>query len=321
MGLLFGIAGYFARGSLLRKGGLGFMRDRAFRLGAPLLFYVFLIGPLTSYYIARNWTSTPQRSFGADWLRHIANGEILSGSGPLWFCLVLLAFSAVYAVWHAIIPLRPSPPPQAGEFAGPNLARVVTFIGAMALLSFLIGVVIPRDRTVLNVDLHDLPQYPLMFLAGLQAHREDWLRRFPTRTGRIWGIGGSVLAIVAWVLLIGLGGALNGQLALYGGGWHWQAAAMTLWRAFACVAFSLGLITLFRSKLSGQGVLTRFLSRNAFGVYVFHPPILIMITVALAAWPAAAAAKFFIAGVLAIILTFLFVGLVARRTPGLRAIV
>jgi glucans biosynthesis protein C len=78
---------------------------------------------------------------------------------------------------------------------------------------------------------------------------------------------------------------------------------------------------LFRSKLSGQGMVTRFLSRNAFGVYVFHPPILIMITQVLHGWPEAAALKFFVASIFAIVGTFLFVGLIARRTPGLRAIV
>jgi glucan biosynthesis protein C len=318
MGLLFGIAGYFARASLLRKGGADFLRDRAYRLGLPLLLYVFIIGPVTEYYVAGSWNSNPRRPFGTDWLYHIATGDFLSGSGPLWFCLVLLVFCAVLAAWHAVLPLRPTCTPAQ---SGPTLPRTLAFIAAMALLSFLMGVLVPRDRTVLNVDLHDLPQYPLMFLAGLQAHRQDWPRHFPTQTGRMWGILGLLLASVAWVAIIGLGGALHSNLSAYGGGWHWQAAAMASWRAFACVAFSLGLITLFRARLSGQGAVTLFLSRNAFGVYVFHPPILIMITLVLHTWPWAAAAKFFIASAFAIPATFLFVGLVARRTPGLRAIV
>jgi glucan biosynthesis protein C len=94
-----------------------------------------------------------------------------------------------------------------------------------------------------------------------------------------------------------------------------------MWRAFACVALSLGLITVFRGKLSHQGRVTRFLSRNNFGVYVFHPPILVMITLVLHTWPCAVAAKFFIAAACAIPATFLFVGLVTRRTPSLHAIV
>jgi glucan biosynthesis protein C len=262
MGLLFGIAGYFARASLLRKGSLAFIRDRAFRLGLPLLLYMFLVGPVTEYYVAGSWSSTQPRSFGADWLHHVANGEIFSGSGPLWFCLVLLVFSGAYAIWGACaiwfasVPIRPATtrPPQAP--AGPTLPGVLGFMAAMALLSFLIGVLVPHDRTVLNVDLHDLPQYPLMFVAGLRAHRRDWARHFPTQAGSIWGIAGLGLAIVGWVLIIGLGGALHGKLELYGGGWHWQAAAMAVWRSFACVTLSLGLITLFRSKLADQGVVT-----------------------------------------------------------------
>jgi glucans biosynthesis protein C len=317
MGLLFGIAGYFARASLLRKGSVAFLRDRAYRLGLPLLLFVLLIGPVTENYVAGSWNSTLPRSFGAQWLHHLATGQLLSGSGPLWFCLVLLVFCAGLAAWHAIMPLRPATPTG----AGPSLPRTFGFIGTMGLLSFLMGVLVPHDHSVLNVDLHDLPQYPLMFLAGLQAHRQDWPRHFPMGVGRVWGVLGLLLASLAWVALIGLGGALHGNLAAYGGGWHWQFAAMAMWRAFACVAFSLGLTTLFRSKLSHQGRITRFLSRNAFGVYVFHPPILVMITLVLHTWPWAAAAKFFIAAACAIAATFLFVGLIARRTPGLRAIV
>jgi len=44
MGLLFFIAGYFAPASLDRKGRLQFVRERAFRLGLPVLFYMFVLG-------------------------------------------------------------------------------------------------------------------------------------------------------------------------------------------------------------------------------------------------------------------------------------
>jgi len=46
MGLLFFVAGFFAPGSLDRKGTKQFIRDRAFRLGLPVLFYMFVLGPI-----------------------------------------------------------------------------------------------------------------------------------------------------------------------------------------------------------------------------------------------------------------------------------
>lgn len=96
---------------------------------------------------------------------------------------------------------------------------------------------------------------------------------------------------------------------------------MDVWRSFTCLSLSLGLVTLFRERFDGQGPVARFLARNAFGVYVFHAPILVMVTRGLHDWPADIAAKFMVASVGGIAATFLFVGFVARRTPGLRRVV
>ncbi|NLW48769.1 MAG: acyltransferase family protein, partial [Firmicutes bacterium] len=47
------------------------------------------------------------------------------------------------------------------------------------------------------------------------------------------------------------------------------------------VGVCLGLLVLFREKYNTQGKLSRFLSENAFGVYVFHTPILVVLSMAL----------------------------------------
>jgi glucan biosynthesis protein C len=68
MGLLFFIAGYFVPGSYDRKGPAGFLRDRTIRLGLPVLLYMFVIGPITEYYVAHSWTSTEPTSFANEWV-------------------------------------------------------------------------------------------------------------------------------------------------------------------------------------------------------------------------------------------------------------
>ena len=54
MGLLFFIAGYFVPGSFHRKGPWRFVRDRAYRLGLPVLLYMFVLGPFTEYFCAHS---------------------------------------------------------------------------------------------------------------------------------------------------------------------------------------------------------------------------------------------------------------------------
>ena len=317
MGLLFGIAGSFAAAALARKGAVGFLRERLVRLGLPLLFYMVVIGPITEHFIAGSWSATPPRSFVADWVHHAMNGEILDGSGPLWFCLVLLVFCGGAVVVRAVFPDRGG----AELRAVPGVWTVLAYAVAMAGLTSLVGVMAPGGGTVLNVDVHDLPQYPLMFAAGMMAWRHDWLRRMSSRQGRWWLWGGLALSVSLWVGLLCLGGALQGHVRDYGGGWHWQAAGIDLWRSMTCLSLSLGLITLYRDRFNGQGPVARFLTRNACGVYVFHAPILILVTLALRDWPGDVGAKFAIASLGGIVLSFLFVGLVARRLPGVRVMI
>ncbi len=317
MGLLFGIAGYFAASALARKGTAGFLRERGFRLGVPLLFYMLVVGPLTEHFVAHSWDAHPPRSFAADWVHHVVDGEILSGSGPLWFCLVLIVFCACFAGVRAVVPFE-----RRSEMRPvPGATAVLGYAVAMAAVSFGVGVIAPIGGSVLNVDVHDFPQYPFMFVAGVMAWLHDWPLRIAPRAGRRWLVGGILVSGTLWVALITQGGALDGHVRAYGGGWHWQAAGMDLWRSFTCLSLSLGLVTLYRDRFDGQGPVARFLTRNAFGVYVFHAPILIVVTRVLHDWPADIAAKFMVASVGAIAASFLFVGFVARRTPGLRGIV
>jgi surface polysaccharide O-acyltransferase-like enzyme len=315
MGLLFGIAGYFAASALARKSAAAFLRERAFRLGLPLLLYVLVIGPVTQYVIAGSWRPVPG-GFGAAWLGHLRDLTLFQDSGPLWFCFVLLLFCLCFTAYRAVRPAQ-------AAFAAPppGLGAVGLYALAMAAVTFVVGGLVPHDRTILNVDLHDFPQYPLMFAAGTMAYAGAWPLTVSARAGRWWLGGGLAVSVALWVGLITLGGALQHRLAPYGGGWHWQAAGIDLWRSVTCLTLSLGLITLYRDHVNGHGPVARFLTRNAFGVYVFHAPILILTTEVLRHWPLLLAVKFALASIVGIVATFLFVGIVARRVPLLRAIV
>ena len=102
MGLLFLIAGYFTPYSYDRRGALLFVRERAFRLGLPVLLYMLVIGPVTEYFCAHSWTSTEPTSFPNEWLKHIRNGQFLQENGPLWFCLALLILSVAYTAYKTM---------------------------------------------------------------------------------------------------------------------------------------------------------------------------------------------------------------------------
>jgi glucan biosynthesis protein C len=302
MGLLFFVAGVFVPPSIDRKGPGRFLRDRAFRLGLPVLLYMFVLGPVTEYYISHSWTAP--YSFAHEWWHHITDLEVLQENGPLWFLLALLIFSAVYAARYA------RPREQAPRLA-PGNGVLILFAIAMALGRFVIRGVLP-DRSIFNMHIGDFSQYILLFGAGIIAARDGWLHTFPYQRGIRWMMLVLPIGFIAWLAIVS-GGSVHD-------GWNWRSAAYGAWESVTCVALSAGIIVLFRAKADGQNALTRLLSRNAFSVYVFHPPFVILAARALwnLAWPAIP--KFLLLTVLATVTTFAASELVFRRIPVLRRI-
>jgi hypothetical protein len=318
MGLLFLVAGVFVPASLDRRSPAGFLAERGFRLGLPVLFYMLVLGPITEYFFAHSWTSTEPTTFAREWVKHIYTGEVLQENGPLWFCLALLIFCAVYALCRA---LRRAPASAAHPWAPPGPAALTGFALGMAAATFMTDVLLPEKWGVLlNMHLRDFPQYVLMFVAGTLAGRGQWLTRLPARTVLRWAAFVLPLAAAAWLGLILGGGVLapGGSRTL--AGWHWQAAVRDLWEAFSCVALSGAVLVLFRARFNRQGPPERFLSANAFSVYVFHPPVVIGTARLLTLLRWHPLLKFFTLTVLAAVASFLLSAAVFRRIPLLRRI-
>ncbi len=315
MGLLFFIAASFAPSSFDRKGPRRFVGDRAYRLGLPVLFYMFLLGPVTEYYAAHSWNPTRPTSFANEWIKHIRNGEFLQENGPLWFCLALLIFSLGYAI------LRSLNIESGGGSVGeqpPGTGKMIGFALVMAASTFLIR--LARPAAFLNMHLEDFPQYILMFSAGILSARQEWLAKFSFASGIKWLIFTLGAGFAAWLAIMAAGGALSGNRRAYGGGWYWQSAATNLWESFTCVGVCFGLLVLFREKFNAQGRLAKFLSDNAFSVYVFHPPIVIIGARLLHSTVWHPVLKFAMLTCFGLIASFALSAVVFRRIPLLRSI-
>jgi glucan biosynthesis protein C len=110
-----------------------------------------------------------------------------------------------------------------------------------------------------------------------------------------------------------LGGALQGELQKISGGLTWQSFVFCLWEYFSCVTITIGLIGIFRNHFNRQNRLQKFLSENYFGVYVFHPPILIAISVSLEWLTIHPLLKFTLVAPCAIAASYLFTFLVRKN--------
>jgi len=183
-----------------------------------------------------------------------------------------------------------------------------------------VRLVLPSGTSFLNMHLADFPQYVLLFGAGIVAARRRWLMKLSFQSGIRWLVIVLPVGFVAWLVILGAGGALKGNGAAYSGGWHWQSASVNLWESFTCVAMSYGLLVIFRGKFNAQGRLAKFLSENAFSVYVFHPPIVVLAARILHCFSWPAIPKFVALTGIAVVLSFVLSAAVFRRIPLLRGI-
>ncbi len=321
MGILFFIAATFIPGSYDRKGFGRFLADRCLRLGVPVLVFMLVLDPLIRLIMALFSGARPSLSaIASEYAAVITSGEVLSRTGPLWFALALLVFTILYAVVRVVLAgarRRPAAAVTAPRAAVRSVHLVALILVALiAAGSFLVRTVQPIGTSWLNMQLCFFPQYIALFLAGLWTGRRGFLTLIPTSAGRTWLRLAFAVGVPAWFLLFGLGGApQTGSLEYFFGGWHWQAAGYALWESFFAVSISLGLIVLFREKASGPSPIAGFLSRTSFGVYSFHAPVLVTISLVLQAWTVYPLAKAGLAAAIALAAS-LAVSALVRKIPG-----
>jgi glucan biosynthesis protein C len=318
MGLLFLIAGYFVPSSFERKGFRRFMRDRAVRLGVPTLIYMLFINTAINYYIlAFRWT-TPRPPVERYFLDYVLSLEFLGGSGPMWFALALLIFSAAYAGARLFLP-GPKEAEQADraeqDVELPGHLDVIKLGLLISASAFLIRLVQPIGTNILNMQLCYFSSYVALFAVGIVARRRRWLLRIPYSFGMRWFKAALVGGTIFWLGIFVIGIGPGSDISTIAGGSNWQSAAFALWESFFCLGACLGLVVLFRERFNSDGRFARFMADNDFSVYVFHPPILILTTLALRGFAWHPLVKFAVAVAIAVPLCFIASSLLLRRIP------
>jgi hypothetical protein len=316
MGVLFLVAGYFAHGSLSRRGPAAFVRERLVRLGLPTLLYMLAIGPLITFVI--NPGGHDRGPLPGAYLEFLAHGRFLGESGPMWFAAALLAFSVALAGWRFA---RPEPAGGIVSGRAPRPAAVLAWALILAAATFLVRTVQPIGTSVLNMQLGFFPQYILAFGAGNAAARGGWLLPLArSALARRAGWMGLVLGPVALSAVLLAGGMLRGKgLEEFAGGWHLPALGLAVWEQLAGVGLGLGALAFCSAELDKPTPLSRWLAGRSFGVYLFHPVVLVLCTLALRRVSTDPFLKVSMLTAAGLAGSFILADL-ARRIPGLRAI-
>lgn len=259
MSLFFMIAGYFAAIACDKKGASPFLRERAIRLGIPLLVWTGFM-TLVQMFL----TPTPATGYtrGIPWPVEVAH---------MWFVQQLLIFCAVYAIGRMLLAPRPR---------GNNASRVppgwaiALFALGMAFTSAVIRIWYDMDEWVyllgfIKFQPFDLARDLSLFIVGILAARNNWVMRFSSRSGRIWlGVGLALAA--AWYIfrLAAPAGVQINEMALGG--------LFTLWESFLCVSLCIGLTVLFRDFWNWQSPLLKQAAQGQYATFVFHVAVVLL---------------------------------------------
>lgn len=307
MGLFFFLSSYFIPSSYDRKGPVLFLKDRLVRLGIPLAFYYFAIGPVTAWY-ARN---RDVMGLGEYYRKYVWSFDS-TFFGPAWFLEASIYFAILYVLYR-LIARRPEEGRTPVPFPGtPKLLVTAVLLG---LIAFAVRLAYPTGTGPLELQLGYFPSYILLFIVGIAAYRNGWLFNVPPRLRTVWkwiGIGAIPILPVGLIAM----GALDTGISVDGGA-NPQAFLYAMWEPFVCIGLVITLITWFQRRFADAGPFRKWLSAHAYTVFLIHPPIVVGWTIAFHGVPLPPMVKWVLVSALAVAVCFGAAGLI-RMIPGAR---
>lgn len=307
MGMFFFVSAFFIVPSLERKGIKQFVSDRLIRLALPTLIFYFLISPFTVYLKIR-FIEHNDLSF----LQVLQNGWGMS-FGPMWFVEALLIFTGAYLLlrsWGKKIIMK---------FPGAAKIMLVAFV--IGVGQFIIRVWLPVGWSFAgtNMQFPHFLQYIVLFVFGIIAYRNKWMDAVNCKDGWSWFIFAQVLVFVGFPVLFILGGAIENGTDAFVGGFTWQCFAYTIWEQLVGFSLIMALFGIFKKHFNTQGNFARKLSDGAYGVYIFHTPILVGISALFLNVSLPLLLKFVALSPIALVLCFAFAWLV-KKVPGVKRV-
>jgi surface polysaccharide O-acyltransferase-like enzyme len=303
MSLLFLVSGYFTQRSLLKKGAGKFIKGRLFRLGIPLLIYMAFIHPVAIR------LAYPDLDIVEWFVADIKDLDFLGWTGPLWFVEALLIFTLIYVLIFKLFIRR--------EFKVKlkiTPLNVSLLIALITIVAFVFRLFYPMGTNFFNLQFSFFSAYMFMFAMGILVYASGLFEQITFRDGKRWLLVSLGLGIPSWFAIMFLGGPIEGNMS-FEGGMNWPAFFYALWESFFCVTFIIALVGLYKFRMNKGGKLQQFLSDNAFGVFVFHAPVLIGISMILKDMTLHPILKFFLVAAIAVPASFFVAWLVRRARP------
>ena len=162
-------------------------------------------------------------------------------------------------------------------------------------------------------------QYIFLFAAGVIAHEYNWMDAITLRMGWRWFIFVQSMIFMAFPIVFIAGGTLEGNIAPFLGGLTWQSFAYAMWEQLVGFGMIVALLGIFKYRLNFQNSFTQKLSKSTYSVYVFHTPLLVLVSAVFLDCEINQLVKFITLAPVTLILCFA-VGFLVKKLPGAKSI-
>ncbi len=188
----------------------------------------------------------------------------------------------------------------------PGCAKIVLFALVTGLLQFVIRIWLPVGWSMpfTGFQFPFFVQYVFLFAFGILAYQNNWLNTISFETGRKWFITAQILIFFLFPLMFILGGAAQHGGDKFMGGGSLQSLAYALWEQVTGISLMIGLTGIFKHHFNRQGIFAKTLSGSTYGVFVFHAPIIVGLSVAFFGWKIFPPLKFVVLAIPSLILCF-----------------
>jgi surface polysaccharide O-acyltransferase-like enzyme len=313
MGFFFFISAYFTESSYHKKGAARFLADRLKRLGIPLVFYSFILSPVLSYLVYRFG-----EGHNITYMQYLGGFHHWIDFGVLWFVAALLLFNLLYVLIMQLFKNVKALP--LGQV--PCITTTVFFTLTLALGSYLARCVFPVGWVLnpVGFQLGHFVQYIALFVLGIIARRGHWLNKIDYKTGKTFAVLALLMLVVGFPAIYYVKTVTNSAIETFSGNGYWQSLMYACWEQFTGIFIIVALLGIASQKWQRQGAFMKKLSRTTFGVYIFHPLVLISLSMLFKMWGADPAIKLLLVAPLAVAGSFLLAHLLLK-IPGVKAVI
>ncbi|GEM_PF-2039145 len=297
MAMFIFISGYFTPASLERKGSLGFLKDRIFRLFIPFVLYYFLLGPVTRYIsmLAKGY----EGSIFEFWKGMYQSG-IYGYTGVMWFVELILAFSFLYAAFRYVFPGGLW---KRTDDRFPSNLSIAVFILMVGFAGFIARLAFPMGGGYLGArPLASLVLFGTAFFLGTTAWRYQWLDKLSDKTAWQWFWVALVVMVAPLVIFLLFRKSIS--IAGIKGSGTAGSLIYSYWEVIKCVGTGMLSIVIFRRYFDRQGKMAAAMGRSAFAAYVLHPMICVTFMYLLSGVQLHGLIKFALVAPLSIVCTF-----------------